>query len=213
MKLADIPLSSRRLALTLGIVVLLIGMTIFLVPYSSTVTFIHPVTKDRVLADDNVIAAALTSEPVELRIPKLSIKTNFVQLGLQDNGEIEVPEGYTEVGWYTKGPTPGANGPAIVLGHVDSKNGPGVFYSLGQLAPGDTIDIDRADGTTATFKVLTSEHYDRDAFPSMKVYGNIGYPGLRLITCSGTYSHTVHEYDKVLVVYAELVDMASTTPH
>jgi len=146
------------------------------------------------------------SEPVRLRIPDIFIDTNFVPLGLQDNGEIEIPEGYTEVGWYTYGPTPGEIGPSVVLGHVDSYQGPGVFLFLGQLKEGNLVYVDRKDGTTATFRVTGLERYNRDEFPTQKVYGNLDYAGIRLITCSGTYNHETLEYDRVLVVYGELVD-------
>lgn len=146
------------------------------------------------------------SKPVRLRIPKLFIDTNFVPLGLDENNEIEVPEGYTEVGWYTYGPTPGELGPSVVLGHVDSKNGPGVFLFLGQLKEGDLIHVDREDGSTATFRVTTMERYDRSNFPTQTVYGNINHAGIRLITCTGTYSASIDEYDRVLIVYGELVE-------
>jgi sortase (surface protein transpeptidase) len=149
------------------------------------------------------------SVPRRLRIPDLYIDTNFVPLDLQSNGEIEVPKGYEEVGWYTKGPTPGELGPSVVLGHVDSYKGPGVFLTLGKLTAGDYIYIDREDGTTATFRVTSLERYDRDAFPSEKVYGDIDHAGLRLITCSGTYDKQTQEYDRVLVVYAMLVTEGS----
>ncbi len=146
------------------------------------------------------------SDPIRLRIPDIYIDTNFVQLGLADDGSIEVPKGYTEIGWYENGPTPGELGPAVVLGHVDSYKGPGVFIYLGQLTPGDYIYVDRADGTTATFRVTELERYDRDAFPTEKVYGNIDHAGLRLITCSGTFNKHSLEYNRVLVVYAALVE-------
>lgn len=149
------------------------------------------------------------SDPVRLRIPDIYIDTNFVPLGLQDNGEIEIPKGYTEVGWYTYGPTPGELGPAVVLGHVDSYEGPGVFLFLGQLEIGDLVYVDREDGTTAVFRVTQLERYNRNEFPTQKVYGDLDYAGIRLITCTGTYSHETLEYDRVLVVYGELVAESS----
>jgi sortase (surface protein transpeptidase) len=150
------------------------------------------------------------SIPTRLRIPSIYVDTNFVPLGLQENGEVEVPKGYTEVGWYTYGPTPGERGPAVVLGHVDSYQGPGVFLFLGQLKPGDVVYVDREDGTTATFKVTELQRYNRSEFPTESVYGDIPYAGIRLITCTGTYSQNTQEYDRVLVVYGELVVDAST---
>ncbi len=146
------------------------------------------------------------SDPVRLRIPEIYVDTNFIPLGLQTNGEIEVPEGYTEVGWYTYGPTPGEMGPAVVLGHVDSYQGPGVFLFLGQLEVGDYVYVDREDGTTATFRVTALERYNTEDFPTEKVYGDIDHAGLRLITCSGAFNRETQLYDRTLVVYASLVE-------
>ncbi len=147
-----------------------------------------------------------SSRPQRLRIPALHIDTGFVPLGLDGNKEIEVPDSYTDVGWYTYGPTPGELGPAVVLGHVDSYTGPAVFYSLGQLQPGDQVEIEREDGTIAIFRVDELKRYSQDTFPTQEVYGNIDHAGLRLITCSGQYDRKEERYDRNLVVYASLID-------
>lgn len=147
------------------------------------------------------------SAPVRLRIPAIKVDASFVELGLDAKNEIEIPKSYTEVGWYVHGPTPGELGPAIVLGHVDSRLiGAAVFFYLGQLEPGDTIEIERKDGTTAIFRVDKLERYSQSDFPTELVYGNIDHAGLRLITCTGTYDRQVKRYDRNLVVYASLVD-------
>lgn len=146
------------------------------------------------------------SAPTRLRIPAIHVDASFVELGLDANKEIEVPKSYEEVGWYTHGPTPGELGPAIVLGHVDSYQGPAVFFALGQLKPGDTAEITRADGTIATFRVDKLEKYEQANFPTDLVYGNIPYAGLRLITCTGSYDKGTQRYDYNLVVYASLVN-------
>jgi sortase (surface protein transpeptidase) len=157
-----------------------------------------PVTTGKILSE---------SAPVRLRIPAIKVDASFVELGLNANKEIEVPKSFTEVGWYIHGPTPGELGPAIVLGHVDSRVlGAAVFYYLGQLKPGDTIEIDRKDGSTAIFRVDELERYSQSDFPTKLVYGNIDHAGLRLITCTGTYDHSVKRYDHNLVVYASLID-------
>jgi hypothetical protein len=146
------------------------------------------------------------SVPLRLRVPAIGVDTNFVPLGLEADGEVEVPRGFTEVGWYTYGPAPGALGPAVVLGHVDSKYAPGVFTNLEDVQVGDRIYVDREDGTTAVFEVIGAERYPQDAFPSARVYGNIPYAGIRLITCSGIFSPGIRRYDHVHVVYGRLVE-------
>lgn len=190
-----------------ALALILAGLGLMLTPYTGSFTRVgQPATTTP------AYEALAASAPLRLRIPRLSIDTTFVELGLQKNGEIEVPAGYTEVGWYKLGPTPGAIGPAVVLGHVDSYKGPGVFFSLGQLKVGDPVYVDRADGTTAEFRVTSLERYDRDNFPTLDIYGPIPYAGLRLITCSGVYSHASHEYNRVLVIYAQLSGVASSSP-
>ena len=147
------------------------------------------------------------AEPTLLSIPKINLETSFTKpLGLDGEGAVEVPDDYEQVGWYENSPTPGELGPAVILGHVDSREGPAVFFSLGQLSEGDDIFITRADGSTAHFQVVTLERYEQVAFPTAKVYGDINYAGLRLITCTGTYEKGKQRYTQNLVVYAKLVE-------
>jgi len=128
------------------------------------------------------------SVPVQLRIPELSIETGFEgPLGLDEYGAVETPVSYEEVGWYQYGPTPGELGPSVIIGHVDSYEGPAVFFFLGQLEQGDEIVVDREDGSEAVFLVERLERYPQDEFPTERVYGSIPYAGVRVITCSGTY--------------------------
>ena len=156
--------------------------------------------------ESNVPAMA-EAIPTKLSIPKLKIETTFEKpLGLAPDGAIEIPESYTQVGWYEHGPTPGEYGPAVILGHVDSVSGPAVFFPLGQLEAGDDIFIDRADGSVAHFIVERLERYEQIAFPTAKVYGDIDHAGLRLITCSGTFIKGEQRYTHNLVVYAKLVE-------
>ncbi len=145
------------------------------------------------------------SKPLQIRIPKINVVADFeAPLGLNKDGEVAVPDAYDTVGYYKYGPTPGELGPAVILGHVDSIHGPAIFYSLGQLDVGDEIDIDREDGTTATFIVTNLERHPQSGFPTEEVYGNINYAGLRLITCSGIFNKGAQRYSHNLIVFAEL---------
>lgn len=149
------------------------------------------------------------SEPVKLTIPKIGLVSNFESpLGLQDNGEIQVPVGYDTVGYYKFGPTPGELGPAVILGHVDSVEGPAVFFSLGQLAVGDEIEIEREDGSVAIFAVTALERHAQAGFPTKKVYSDINHAGLRLITCTGIYDRNSLRYTHNLIVFAKLIETA-----
>ena len=156
--------------------------------------------------DTSIGVSLPSSEPNRLRIPALKLNTTFVApLGLLPNGEAAVPDSYGEVGWYKYSPTPGSLGPAVIFGHVDSYSGPAVFFSLGQLKPGDDIYVEREDGTTAHFKVESMERPAQSDFPTTRVYGDINYAGLRLITCTGIYVRGTQRYTHNLIVYAKLV--------
>lgn len=152
------------------------------------------------------------SAPVELRIPKLNLETSFeAPLGLNEDRTIEIPETYTKVGWYENGPTPGEIGPAVILGHVDSYEGPAVFWPLGKLEPGDEVEIDREDGTTAVFVITHSERFDQDEFPTQLVYGPTPDAQLRLITCTGTFNKGAQRYSHNLVVFGVLKETATSS--
>ena len=145
------------------------------------------------------------SEPVRVRIPALGVTSTVMDLGLQDDGTMEVPPGAYPVGWYDRSPTPGQLGPAVLAGHVDWAGEPGAFYGLRELIPGDEVVVDRADGTVATFRVDRVEEHDKDAFPSDEVYGDLPSAGLRLITCGGSFDSDTGDYDDNVIVFATLV--------
>ncbi len=183
-----------------GLVMLGAVYTILMVP------IIHEAENSAIVVDEELGDVTMSAaQPTRLRIPALAIDVPFSEpLGVTVEGEIEVPQAYDSVGWYRFGPTPGEVGPAVVLGHVDSYEGPAVFFSLGQLTPGDDIYIDREDGSVAHFIVMELSRHEQSEFPTRAVYGDIPYAGLRLITCTGTYQHSVERYTHNLVVFAKL---------
>jgi sortase (surface protein transpeptidase) len=147
------------------------------------------------------------SAPTTLAIPSIDVDVRgIIDLGLQKNGEMQVPKDFDDVGWFTGGPAPGQFGPAVLAGHVDSKSGPAVFWKLGEIKRGARIQVGRADGRTATFVVDAVERYAKNAFPTTKVYGNTtNRSELRLITCGGTFDRKSGHYRDNVVVYAHQV--------
>jgi LPXTG-site transpeptidase (sortase) family protein len=149
--------------------------------------------------------AALVAEPASLVIPAIGVRTALVHLGLTSTGALQVPPTTAIAGWYTGSPRPGAIGSAVIAGHIDSRQGPGVFYRLSQLQRGDRVYVRRADGTLAVFKVTEVRTYPKDAFPTTSVYGATPTPELRLITCGGTFDYSTGSYLSNTVVYASEV--------
>jgi len=149
-------------------------------------------------------AAQPAPKPVWLTIPAIGVKAPIVKLGLNRNGTLQVPSSTTVVGWYTNSPRPGATGSAVIAGHVDSRSGPGVFFWLRTVRPGDRIYVRRADGTLAVFTVTAVQTYGKAHFPTAMVYGPVPDAELRLITCGGTFDYARGSYLSNVVVYARL---------
>ena len=146
------------------------------------------------------------SLPVELSIPVLSIRTEVVRLGLEADGEMEIPPGAAMAGWYEHGPTPGEIGPSVLAAHVDWSDQPGVFRNIDELETGDEVAVTREDGSVATFRVELVVNYAKSTFPSDAVYGDLDHAGLRLITCGGNFDEETGDYADNVVVYARLTD-------
>lgn len=145
------------------------------------------------------------SAPVRIRIPAIDVDSALIDLGLQADGTMEVPAGGRVAGWYTKAPTPGETGPAVIAAHVDWDGEPGVFSDLKKLRPGHEISVQRQDGSTAIFRIDKVEQYAKAEFPTDAVYGNIDHAGLRLITCGGAFDDRARSYEDNIVAYARLV--------
>ena len=150
------------------------------------------------------------SKPVALDIPSIGVHSSLQHLGQTDTGALETPAPgprYDEAAWYRYSPTPGALGPAVLLGHVDSAaGGPSVFFRLGELRRGDRVSVTRADDSIATFVVDEVQRYAKDNFPTRLVYGDINHAGLRIVTCGGAFDDTTGHYVDNIVVFASLVD-------
>ena len=147
-------------------------------------------------------AASPVAAPVSLEIPAIAVSTGLIRLGLTAAGALQVPASTSVAGWYTGSSRPGAIGPAVIAGHIDSATGPGVFYRLEELRPGDQVYIRRTDGTLVVFRVTSVRTYAKAGFPTQAVYGPTPDAELRLITCGGAFDAGRGSYLSNVVVYA-----------
>ncbi len=171
-------------------------------PEAATALVRPPAAPAPALAEPLTLPAA---PPVSVRAATVGMQSPLVQVGLNTDGTIEVPVAYDTAAWYRLGPVPGSLGPAVIVGHVDSYKGPGVFFNLGALRPGAIIDVTRADATVAHFRVDAVNSYPKNQFPTAAVYGPIDYAGLRVITCGGVFDQATKNYESNTVVFASLV--------
>jgi LPXTG-site transpeptidase (sortase) family protein len=206
-------MSFRRPAaiiLAVGLVVLLAGTAGLLLTRHSTPALrpppagvdAMPAPTAPIVAPPQSADAVAVASPVSLTIPLIGVQTNLIRLGLQASGALQVPSTTSVAGWYTGSPRPGSIGSAIIVGHIDSVKGPGVFYRLDELKSGDKVYVRRADGTMVLFKVTGVQTYPKNKFPTQTVYGPTPDAELRLITCGGTFDSTTGHYLSNIVVYA-----------
>jgi sortase (surface protein transpeptidase) len=208
--------SSRRLvaaaALGAGLVAVGVGATGLTV---STLSPAHaaplparpapiPAPTEQTVLPTSVTTGQHAARPVWLSIPSIGIRTRLIHLGVNRDGTLQVPSSTAVAGWYTGSPRPGTVGSAIIAGHVDSRSGPGIFFWLRTLRPGDRVYIGRADGTMAVFTVTRIKKFAKDRFPTAAVYGPVPDAELRLITCGGIFDRSLGSYLSNVVVFARL---------
>lgn len=147
-------------------------------------------------------ATTAADGPTNVRIPAISVATTLEPLALGTNGALTTPS-YSDAGWYADGTVPGDIGPAVIAGHYDAAtiNTPSVFYRLGDLKPGDTIQVERK-GAWLTFVVDSVQSFPQSSFPSALVYGPTPDAELRLITCGGSWDASTSSYVDNVVVFA-----------
>jgi LPXTG-site transpeptidase (sortase) family protein len=146
--------------------------------------------------------------PKRIEIPAVGVSAPVIPLGLNPDRTIEVPEDFDDTGWFTEGPEPGEVGAAVILGHVDSKSGPAVFYRLRALRPGDIVAITLEDRSTVRYRVTSSLAARKSRFPTDLVYAQTRRPTLRLITCGGPFNTSTGHCRDNYIVFATIVDDA-----
>lgn len=219
MSAPDRPAGTGRLLTGVAWAVLLLGLWLWGRDASGGMS--APTTGD-VAAVGRPLGAPLppAHEPVEgaaprsVEVPSVGIDAPVVRRGLDQDGAIDPPpyDLPQTAGWYGKGTEPGAEGAALLVGHVDTETKPAVFYGLSAVRPGEKVKVTREDGSVAEFTVDDVEVVTRERFDAEKAYGPRvdGRAELRLITCGGTYDQKSRSYTANVVVSAYLTGARGT---
>ncbi|OAT82120.1 hypothetical protein A6P54_11535 [Bacillus sp. MKU004] len=144
--------------------------------------------------------------PSSLSIPAIDLEAPVKDFGLDENGNMELPENGKDVAWFEPGVQPGEAGNAVLAGHVDNEKAPAVFFKLKELEKGDEIHLYDEDGKHLTFVVKDKIAYQKDDAPLRKIFGPSDKRMLNLITCTGYFDRDIHNYVERLVVYTELAE-------
>lgn len=146
------------------------------------------------------------AEPTRVVIPSAGVDAGPVlHLGLDDKQELQVPpvDKAELAGWYTGSVTPGEKGASVIVAHYDTAKGPALLRDVKKMHVGDVIEVGRADGSTAVFRIRETQQVDKTDFPTNKVYGRTDRPELRLITCGGPIKNGHRSAN--IIFYADLV--------
>lgn len=204
---------SRFAKITLGCLIVLVAAAAFALVYTHAAIYSPEaeVPPSSAIAAAAVLNATSTdARPARLAIAAIGVDAAVEDLGVTTGDRMAMPSSFTQVGWYKYGPVPGANGTAVMYGHLDNGLGlSGVFKKLATLAPGDKVVTTSADGAQHTFVVDRVESYPYQAVPSEALTGSLGdtEAHLNLITCTGKWvydSSMGMTYDHRLVVYTTL---------
>ena len=145
------------------------------------------------------------AEPVGIRLPGVGVDAPVLPVGVDGSGEMAVPPDVRTVGWYRFGPGPGAAaGSSVLAGHVDDREqGRGAFYRLVELAVGEPVQVQLADGTELGYRVRDVQRVAKSSLPVEELFGRDGRPRLVLITCGGEFDRAAGRFRDNVVVFAE----------
>jgi sortase (surface protein transpeptidase) len=144
-------------------------------------------------------------DPVRIVIPAIGVNARVIPLGLNRDQTIQVPTNAADTGWFRPGPEPGEQGAAVIVGHVATRSGRGVFYRLGKLRVGQVITIRLQDGSTVRYVARSMITVLKSRFPTNRVYARTAQPTLRLITCAGKLNPSTGHHPENYIVFASIV--------
>jgi hypothetical protein len=100
-----------------------------------------PTPTEPIVAAPQPAQPGQAARPVTLDIPEIGVKTQLISLGLAKDGSMQVPSSIHVAGWFTGSPRPGSVGSSVIVGHVDGRQGSGVFWRLPTLRSGDPVFV------------------------------------------------------------------------
>lgn len=142
--------------------------------------------------------------PARLRVPRIGIDAPVVPVVVRPDGLLAVPADVRTVGWWSAGaPAAAPSGTVVLAGHVDSaRQGPGAFFGIRALEPGDRVILSSASGRTTAYTVAARRQYPKNALPAGQLFDQDRPSRLVLVTCGGSFDRATRHYSDNVVVYA-----------
>ena len=135
--------------------------------------------------------------PARISIPSADATGPVDRMGVK-RGALQIPPP-GRAGWFDGGPRPGELGRSVIVSHVDTKEGPALFFNLLKLQRGSPVTVRDRRGTLHRFAVVRRREVDKKRFSPASVYGDAAHPTLVLITCGGPFSEDTGYRDNVIL--------------
>jgi LPXTG-site transpeptidase (sortase) family protein len=149
------------------------------------------------------------SLPRALYISKLNVAARLMPMSVNADGSIQAPTNIFDAGWYTGSVKPGEDGAMFIDGHSSGSTHEGLFGNFDKLVEGDTLQVEKGDGTKLTYKVVHTEVAnltDVDMTRMLTPYPGVT-KGLNLMTCTGSWvtEGSTKTLDKRILIFTEQV--------
>ena len=138
-------------------------------------------------------------------VDSVAIEAEVDAVGVERDGQMELPPDPDRLGWYRFGPAPQDLAGSVVLGgHLDSLDlGIGQLARLRQVAVGDSVVVVTSAGATFRYIVTMVRSVPRAEVELDALFRRSGEPELALVTCGGAYDEDLGGYQENLIVTAE----------
>lgn len=147
-------------------------------------------------------------QPRALYIDKLGISSRIMPLDVGADGSIQTPKNIFDAGWYTGSAKPSEPGLAFLDGHASGATRQGLMAYLDTLAVGDTLTVEKGDGTELLYEVVHVETVPLEGIDmnkALSIYGD-AEKGLNIMTCTGRWIPEKLTYDQRVVVYTQQIE-------
>lgn len=209
--------SNNKRFVVLGAAIVLIGAGIILwglknpapapppedknvVTHSTAAPSEEPVVKE------TYASTATGNEPAIIRLPSINTAAFIQKVGIDQRGEVAVPNNIHLAGWFTQGAKPGEPGLSIIDGHVNGLSQKAVFASLPDIKVDDEFEVEQANTTILHYKVVSTKTVvASDAANFLFSQDPSISSQLNLITCIGTFDQKANTYNERFIVSAKLL--------
>lgn len=145
--------------------------------------------------------------PRAIYIDKVNVAARVLHMNVNGDGSIQAPRNIYDAGWYTGSVKPDEPGAMFIDAHSSGSSHMGLFGNLDKLAIGDTVQIEKGDGSRLVYQVAFKETVklaDVDMRKALKPYGGAA-KGLNLMTCAGAWTSDNTTMTERTIVYTQQI--------